>query len=126
MKFNFAKISRVGIAAILCFVAVLYAAGPISGLVMQVSGSLLGGALAVNAFSQLFKKNVQSVIVAISCLFALGALIMAILFLSRGYLGMSGIAVNIIILGSWGTALVCAALNFVFDRKKKGGRTSAN
>lgn len=49
-----------------------------------------------------------------------------ILFLSRGYLGMSGIATNIIIFGSWGTALACAVLNFVLDRKQKGGKTSAN
>lgn len=73
-----------------------------------------------------FAKISRVGIAAISCLFALGALIMAILFLSRGYLGMSGIATNIIIFGSWGTALACAVLNFVLDRKQKGGKTSAN
>ncbi len=119
MKITFANITRIIIAAIFCFVAIMYATGPISALTMQVSTAMVCGGLALNAFSGHFNKAVQNILVVISCLFAAVAVVFTVMFMTRGYLGMNATITAVINYGCWGIALICAILGVVLDKKKK-------
>ena len=119
IKLNVADISKLATAAVFCLIAILYLAGPVSGLVTEISISMLCGSLALNGFSRLLNGKAGMIVTAVSCIFTLVPLVLSVMFMANGYLGMGGTMINLLTFGSLIIALICAVMNFIFDRRKK-------